>query len=348
MGLPAPPRPRRLPPKVKSLLIAKNRAKDLKATSTVKRSTIYFLHASISQTIKIGTTTSFGARLRNLQTGSPSKLVALSAIHVPVAFGMRIEKAIHSRFAHLRTRGEWFRADPELVRFATDPVYRESLPWWQSILAQSAMVEELDPHLVNDLEKVFTFWRPLAIRVGVNYYDFLWLMWEDGEIETFDLRGENDRRLSAFPLWAELKRLFGGTGTTLTVKTSDDAFTCFVGCLIAQMVAKGPFVTLRPGFEALPGPFVLCEESGQKENKAAWRAYKKNSSVRKLLGQLSRVVPSKSYEPDSPTPPLAIPDMGISADVTADEEPELLGFSSPYVVGPGTYVGSAEELGSLF
>lgn len=345
--VPKPSSPRQTP---SWLSTTKHKARDLIPKSKVPHATIYFLHASISQTIKIGTTTSFGARLRNLQTGSPSRLIALSAIHVPVEFGQRVERAIHAKFSHLRTRGEWFRADPELVMFATDPDYRKSLPWWQSVLAQSLVAEDLDPHLVSDLERAFTSWRPLAVRVGINYKSYVWLMWEDGEIETFQMCVGRDRRVvrAALPLWAELKRRFGGTGVTIDVKTSDDPFVCFIGCLIAQMVSRGPFIVLRDGWEMPPPPHPLCKESERKEKKVEWRAYKKNSSVQKLLGQLLRAAPSKSYGLDSPTPPPVFPDKGLRADVTADEEPELLGFSSPFVVGPGAYVGSAEELGSLY
>ena len=52
-------------------------------------------------------------RLSLLQTSSPYPLTVLAAI----PGGRKDEIELHTRFASLRVRGEWFAAAPELVAF---------------------------------------------------------------------------------------------------------------------------------------------------------------------------------------------------------------------------------------
>jgi hypothetical protein len=64
--------------------------------------------------IKIGfTTQSVAGRLGNLQCGSHERLSVLH--HLPAQ--RRHEADLHERFKHLRVTGEWFRPEPELLRF---------------------------------------------------------------------------------------------------------------------------------------------------------------------------------------------------------------------------------------
>ena len=74
---------------------------------------IYFIQAGSGE-IKIGYTTQSGkARLKGLQTASPTKLMLLCET-IGTA---RLEKQLHERFAHLRLTGEWFKSAPELLEF---------------------------------------------------------------------------------------------------------------------------------------------------------------------------------------------------------------------------------------
>lgn len=74
---------------------------------------VYFVQAGDS--IKIGVTVDLGARISALQTSTPHKLKLLKAI----AGGRPEEIELHKRFDHLRIRGEWFRAEAELVEYIT-------------------------------------------------------------------------------------------------------------------------------------------------------------------------------------------------------------------------------------
>lgn len=77
---------------------------------------IYFLHDRTTGTVKIGTSTQPEQRMQTLQWQSPLDLVPLRV--VPVSQGYAAEHALHVKFAHLRVRGEWFRADSDLLEFA--------------------------------------------------------------------------------------------------------------------------------------------------------------------------------------------------------------------------------------
>lgn len=63
--------------------------------------------------IKIGSAKDPDERLATLRCGNPQKLTGLAAWEAPIAH----ERALHGAFAHLRIRGEWFRATPVLVKF---------------------------------------------------------------------------------------------------------------------------------------------------------------------------------------------------------------------------------------
>ena len=77
---------------------------------------IYFLHDRTTGTVKIGTSTQPEQRLKTLQATIPLDLVPLRV--VPVADGYHAEHMLHVKFAPLRVRGEWFRAEAELLEYA--------------------------------------------------------------------------------------------------------------------------------------------------------------------------------------------------------------------------------------
>ncbi len=72
---------------------------------------VYFVSAG--DRVKIGRATDVGRRFLTLQTAHAADLKLVLAIPAHAA----LEGAIHRRFAHLKTRGEWFRLEPDLLAF---------------------------------------------------------------------------------------------------------------------------------------------------------------------------------------------------------------------------------------
>lgn len=73
---------------------------------------VYFIQNG--DMIKIGISQNVLGRLAALQTANSTTLVLLGTI--PNG-GKSLESRLHSHFSHLRRRGEWFRAEPELVEY---------------------------------------------------------------------------------------------------------------------------------------------------------------------------------------------------------------------------------------
>jgi len=63
--------------------------------------------------VKFGFSKDPNRRVRALQTGSADELVLLESIGVPEDSVREYERLLHSEFAHLRCRGEWFTISPE-------------------------------------------------------------------------------------------------------------------------------------------------------------------------------------------------------------------------------------------
>ena len=78
---------------------------------------VYFILNRDSNAIKIGRARDIQKRLAALQTASPAELELLKAVQVRTGFqSQQLEVILHSKFRHLRIRGEWFRAEPELLQ----------------------------------------------------------------------------------------------------------------------------------------------------------------------------------------------------------------------------------------
>lgn len=72
---------------------------------------IYFIKASQSGAIKIGTSNDPRGRFATLQTGSPEPLELIGVMPGQ----MDEERRLHAKFARYRIHGEWFKGAPELI-----------------------------------------------------------------------------------------------------------------------------------------------------------------------------------------------------------------------------------------
>jgi len=81
------------------------------ARSTVVHGWTYFVRDG--DAIKIGSSIRPQKRVEAIQTGSPRTIELLAIVPQSVAD----EFTTHQKFAHLRSRGEWFRAEPDLLDY---------------------------------------------------------------------------------------------------------------------------------------------------------------------------------------------------------------------------------------
>ena len=72
---------------------------------------IYFIECG--ECVKIGKSDNTQSRLEALQVGNPYPMTLLKEVDV----SDKAETVLHKKFAHLRTRGEWFLFDTELMEF---------------------------------------------------------------------------------------------------------------------------------------------------------------------------------------------------------------------------------------
>lgn len=108
---------------------------------------VYFARAGEDGLVKIGHAKDVRSRLSSMQTGCPIPLTLLGVL----PGGREREAELHARFADLRVRGEWFRAEGALAELLTrlDPVpkvpAREPKPPfdWRLRAAQQAVPVEL-------------------------------------------------------------------------------------------------------------------------------------------------------------------------------------------------------------
>lgn len=75
---------------------------------------VYFVQRGHGGAIKIGSADNVAARIRALQTGSDCQLTLL---HECLEAPGLTERALHTKFKHLRLAGEWFKGEPALLAF---------------------------------------------------------------------------------------------------------------------------------------------------------------------------------------------------------------------------------------
>lgn len=85
-------------------------------------SLVYFI--SDGSRVKIGFTNNLENRFRNLQSGHGVELVLLGTIPGNIL----LERHLHDRFKHLRTQGEWFRADEQFLNEIKDIITHPPSP----------------------------------------------------------------------------------------------------------------------------------------------------------------------------------------------------------------------------
>lgn len=74
-------------------------------TGPIWETFVYFVQEPISGAVKIGVAANVLDRLRRLQTSHPYELILLGTC----PGGLRLEQALHRRFAKARLLGEWFK-----------------------------------------------------------------------------------------------------------------------------------------------------------------------------------------------------------------------------------------------
>ena len=79
---------------------------------------VYFLHATLSNRVKIGFSLKPNKRLAEILTSCPEAVVYLGC--VPAAY--KDESALHQKFASIRVHREWFEAVPELLAYIKEVV----------------------------------------------------------------------------------------------------------------------------------------------------------------------------------------------------------------------------------
>ncbi len=71
----------------------------------------YFVQDSVTGAVKIDISVSVSSRVAALQTCNPHKLNLLGIVQ------RNIERELHSQFKDIRLNGEWFKGEPELLRW---------------------------------------------------------------------------------------------------------------------------------------------------------------------------------------------------------------------------------------
>lgn len=67
---------------------------------------IYLIKSDADSLYKIGVSKSPQRRLKEVQTGNPSKVTLITIYQSEIAY--KIEKVLQRRYSHLRKEGEWF------------------------------------------------------------------------------------------------------------------------------------------------------------------------------------------------------------------------------------------------
>jgi hypothetical protein len=81
---------------------------------------VYFAHAAALGFVKIGVTADIYDRMKTLQVGCPDDLRLIGVIVAESADEAdTIEGRLHHEWRTARARGEWFRAEPELLAYVS-------------------------------------------------------------------------------------------------------------------------------------------------------------------------------------------------------------------------------------
>ena len=88
---------------------------------------VYFIQAAENGLIKIGYTDNIKKRMHALKTMSPERLYLMKVIKG----AQKQETLLHRRFDHLRSHGEWFRPEQELLDYI---IYLHSPEYYRELL----------------------------------------------------------------------------------------------------------------------------------------------------------------------------------------------------------------------
>jgi len=101
----------------------------------------YFIQADSGGPVKIGKTGNPEQRLKDMQTGSPVKLMIIHIINEDV------ESQMHRRFAKHRIHGEWFKPEGELKKYLgqhnrAKSDWKHTPPHWHNPMTAITTLEE--------------------------------------------------------------------------------------------------------------------------------------------------------------------------------------------------------------
>jgi hypothetical protein len=87
---------------------------------------VYFIghRIAVGDPVKIGFSVNPAARLRELQTGNPKRLIVLAAVEGPRS----LERDLHRRFEWDHIDREWFEQSDEMIRLMKRSLWRSVEP----------------------------------------------------------------------------------------------------------------------------------------------------------------------------------------------------------------------------
>jgi hypothetical protein len=101
---------------------------------------VYFIRAGEDGPVKIGTAEDVPDRFRNLQCGNHLELTLLRTLDGD----RRAEQALHRRYEHLRSRGEWFAFTPDMLVVELSDITIEQPPTVDLSEGQSGFLREVE------------------------------------------------------------------------------------------------------------------------------------------------------------------------------------------------------------
>lgn len=170
------------------------------------RTFVYFITYE-NGPIKIGKANNIKARMATLQTSHPYKLEVLGLL----IGDPRLEKALHTKFSHLRMNGEWFRKETELLDWiAENTISSEADVWklqkkrdelealkksyYEKVRLVKNAAEEFETELVDDL--AYSMLRMTRLIKSIE--------------SVIDYRSEHDPFLNSIrgSLWKEIRGIY--------------------------------------------------------------------------------------------------------------------------------------------